>query len=189
VSRPACACGCGETPKNWKAEYVAGHRPLVPLAERLWSRYEVGANGCWNWTGTISTTGYGQIGAGGRSAGLLHTNRAAWLVTHGEIPDGLFVCHSCDNRRCINPAHLFLGTHADNMRDMREKGRGAKGDRLPHTKLTDEQVRDIRDRYVLKYGPPKRGGRRSNAQELAAEFGISQVYVSQLVHGWYRKDA
>lgn len=189
MSRPPCLCGCGQTPKNWKAQYVLGHRPLTPLADRLWSRYEVDGNGCWNWTGARSTTGYGQIGVGVRGQGLLHTHRAAWLVTHGELPDGMFVCHKCDNPLCINPDHLFLGTHADNMRDMWRKRRGAKGDRLPHTKLTDAQVQDIRARYVLKYGPPKRGGRRSNARELAAEFGISETYVSQLVHGWFRKDA
>ena len=88
----------------------------------------------------------------------------------------------------MNPAHLFLGTNADNVADMIRKGRGARGVMLPHTKLTDEQVADIRARYDRAAGPPKRGGRSSNASELAEEFGISRVYVMQLVHGWYRTE-
>jgi len=99
----------------------------------------------------------------------------------------MFVCHRCDNPPCCNPRHLFLGTCADNVADMVAKARGARGADLPHTKLTDEQVRDIRARYVASWSPPQRGGRRSNARELAAEFGITPAYVQQIVYGLYRK--
>lgn len=72
---------------------------------------------------------------------------------------------------------------------MVSKGRQAREFDLPHTKLSDEQVREIRARYDRAFGPPKRGGRRSNARELAEEFGITPEYVMQLVHGRYRKGA
>ena len=159
------------------------------LAERLWRRVEKRDAGCWEWAGYINPYGYGELGRGGRGEGNIKAHRAAWELTYGPIPDGLFVCHKCDNRKCCNPAHLFLGTNADNVADAVQKGRIAKGFRLPHTKLSDEQVREIRSRYVRAYGPPKRGGRRSNVDELAAEYGISRMYVWQLVQGRYRKDA
>lgn len=169
-----------------KAKGTATRRP-APLRERLERRTVVTDAGCWEWQGARSTSGYGQIL--GNQGKLLHTNRAAWIVYRGDIPEGMFVCHHCDNRICHNPDHLFLGTHADNMADMRSKGREARGDALPHTRLTDEQVREIRSRFVRAYGPPKRGGRRSNVSELAAEYGISEMYVWQLLSHRYRKDA
>lgn len=159
------------------------------LGERLWARCTRQDNGCLEWQGFRSPPyGYGQIGRGGRAAGLAMTHRAAWEVTYGPIPDGLWVLHRCDNPPCCDPEHLFLGNAADNVHDMIQKGRQAKGFALPQTRLSAAQVLAIRDRYDSRYGPPKRGGRRSNARELAAEFGISEVYVMQLVHGHYRKD-
>jgi hypothetical protein len=159
------------------------------LAERLWSRVERHPDGCWEWQGFRDPRGYGQIGRGTRADGLVATHRAAWETTYGPIPDGLLVCHRCDNPACCNPAHLFLGTNADNTADKVAKGRQARGLALAHTRLRDEDVAAIRRRYNPHFGPPKRGGRRSNAIELAAEYGISPGYVQQLVYGLFRKDA
>lgn len=185
-----CGCGCGQHPRGWTAAYVAGHRPTRPLAERLWARVEKTANGCWEWQGfRHPTRGYGQIGRGARGEGLVETHRAAWELTNGPIPQGLFVCHRCDNPACCNPAHLFLGASADNSADMVAKGRQARGAALPQTRLSDEDVADIRRRYDPRFGPPKRGGRRSNADELAAEYGISRGYVQQLAYSLFRKEA
>lgn len=82
-----------------------------------------GQDSCWNWLGSKNTDGYGRIRFGERSIGV---HRAAYIATIGEIPEGLYACHKCDNRACANPAHIFLGTQADNMRDCKLKGRTAQ---------------------------------------------------------------
>jgi hypothetical protein len=97
----------------------------VPIVDRFWARVQK-SDGCWEWTGAVNSRngGYGVIGISG-SRKLTVTHRLSWEIHHGPIPDGLWVLHRCDNRKCCNPEHLFLGTHADNMRDMTAKGRQA----------------------------------------------------------------
>jgi hypothetical protein len=102
-------------------------RPLLPdrkgtLSEVLWARVDKSnASGCWVWTGARKSGGYGHFHH--RDHGLIKAHRASWIVTNGEIPAGLIVCHKCDNPPCVNPSHLFLGTKKDNTRDMMAKGR------------------------------------------------------------------
>lgn len=95
------------------------------LEERFQTKFCPEPNtGCWLWTAsTLKPYGYGRIGLGGREAGTELAHRVAWLLAYGELPM-LHVCHKCDTPPCVNPDHLFLGTDADNLEDMRRKGRG-----------------------------------------------------------------
>lgn len=95
-----------------------------PADERFDEKVEIAKAGeCWTWTASVDGKGYGQFcHAGGKST--MRAHRFAYERAFGPVPDGLLVCHTCDNRRCVNPAHLFVGSHSDNMKDMRRKGRG-----------------------------------------------------------------
>ena len=94
-------------------------------------------SGCWEWQGCVQGNAYGRIRHKGRTD---YAHRAAYVAANGPIPDDKELCHRCDYRRCCNPAHLFTGTRADNMADAVRKGRQAKGNALPHAKLTPELI-------------------------------------------------
>lgn len=133
---------------------------------------------CWLWTGAPFANGYGGFRLGGRAGRTAYAHRLAWELTNGPIPDGVEVCHSCDVRACVNPAHLFLGTHAENMRDMADKGRSntpnANGEAHPRARLNATDVAAIRARYAA-------GGVLQ--RELATEYGVAQVHISRVVRG------
>lgn len=153
--------------------------PYSPEAEsRFWSKVQRGP-GCWEWQGGRNWGGYGRFSVGGRET-VAH--RFAWMTTNGPVPSGMFVCHHCDNRRCVNPHHLFLGTAQDNMDDRDRKGRQASGSRngaytQPEArvrgeshgrhKLTAQQVLDIRSRLNLGVSPTL----------LAREFGVATTSI------------
>lgn len=113
--------------------------------------YQDFANGCWQWTST-SNRGRGVFTA---QKGRMLASRASWVIHRGPIPEGMHVLHACDNPRCVNPEHLFLGTHDDNMADKKEKGRAHRlpGERHPLAKITDDVAREIYD-AVVRRGEP-----------------------------------
>lgn len=91
------------------------------LHDRTWAKVRQGdPDECWPWQAALSSTGYGVAGWNGSSTSA---HRAIWMLTYGEIPPGLMVCHACDNPPCCNPSHLFLGTQRENMQDAQRKGR------------------------------------------------------------------
>ena len=95
------------------------------LAERFWSKVRK-ADGCWEWTGAATERGYGVLGRGERGLGNEKAHRVSWMLHHGQIPDGLWVLHRCDNPKCVRPDHLFLGTSDDNIADMHAKSQNAR---------------------------------------------------------------
>ena len=105
-----------------------------PVPDRLWKRVDKSGE-CWVWLGMRDASGYGRIQVG---PDPLLCHRVAWMLTNGPIPRGKHVLHRCDNRRCVRPDHLFVGTNADNVKDRVRKGRsgGATGERNAKAKLT-----------------------------------------------------
>lgn len=123
---------------------LKGRQPR-PLAERFWEKVDIrGEDECWPWMASTKQGGYGKIVSDDGRFLLAH--RVAYELTIGPIPVGLVLCHRCDNPGCVNPSHMFLGTQADNLQDMRTKGRGnpPRGVRHPKARLTDQLVAQIR---------------------------------------------
>lgn len=144
----------------------------MTLADRFWPRVDRSGE-CWEWNGARDKHGYGSIGAGGRDAGNLLAHRASWILSIGPIPDGLFVCHRCDNPPCVRPTHLFLGTQADNLADMHRKGRRqyAVGRDSPLVRLLASEQLDI----VLD--------RSRSERAVALLLGVSHTFVGDIRRG------
>ena len=137
---------------------------------RFWSNVNRACGECWEWQASKSDTGYGCF----YDRRAYHAHRYSWTLTNGPIPPGLLVLHRCDNRGCVNPAHLFLGSHRDNSADMVGKGRNhthdTAGEHHGAAKLTDEAVREIRTSPLT-------------GRALAAKFGVSESAVSLVRRG------
>lgn len=133
-------------------------RPRPTLAHRLWSRVQrADPSVCWPFDPYgCDEDGYGRIRVGRR---VVRAHQIAYELTHGAIPAGRMVRHSCDNPPCCNPRHLQLGTHADNARDMVERGRSLVGERNPQHRLTTQQVLHIRRLRAFQMAPRAIGAR------------------------------
>ena len=112
------------------------------LVERFNSKYRKDESGCWIWTASTAGKGYGQIKLPGQRK-QIYAHRLSYLIHKGEEPGNKHVCHTCDNPRCVNPDHLFIGTSQDNHDDMKAKGRHTYGEKSATVKLTEEQVKQI----------------------------------------------
>ncbi len=104
----------------------------------FWNRINNFGDACWLWGGSVLQSGYGRFGQNE------YVHRYSWKLHNGQIPDGIFVCHHCDTKLCVNPDHLFLGTALDNTRDMHSKWRHEHGERHHGAKLKDNDIRIIR---------------------------------------------
>jgi hypothetical protein len=134
---------------------------MRPLPKRFWKKVEKGPD-CWEWTGCKYPEGYGQISIGNKVYRGAH--RVSYELNVGPIPEGLEVCHSCDNPSCVNPDHLFVATHKENMHDMFRKGRNGQ------IALTREQEVEVKD--LLGQGWEK--------QWVADAYGISMSTIGYL---------
>jgi len=151
------------------------HRTIPPLTPQhttqFWAKIPVREVGeCWEWHGFFNHKGYGAFWIPGRGPGQFMAHRVVWTLTRGSIPTGLCVCHNCDNPACCNPAHLFLGTPAQNAHDRDRKGR-RRGEHSRH-KLTTEQVLYIRKASAI-------GGIHNRV--LARKYGVSVPTIHQVV--------
>lgn len=125
---------------------------------------------CWLWTGTVNGNGYGQLSIAKRTV-LAHVK--AYTDAHGPVPTGMQVCHTCDERLCCNPAHLWAGSPAQNQYDKGAKGRAAKGTANAAAKLNDDAVRHIRERLA----------RGDLHREIAATYGVSRPIIDRIANG------
>lgn len=143
---------------------------------RFWAKVQMTLS-CWEWSGSRDALGYGMFKHKGKTR---RAHRISWESRYGKVPDGLLVLHHCDNPSCVNPAHLFLGTNADNNRDMVSKGRARYPGR-PGVgfKLSEVEVEQIRSRV--------RDGESQSA--VAKHFGVNQSLVSRICSGQYWKRA
>lgn len=196
-SAPAlCECGCGKPApiitktvtslgykKGEPGRFIRGHRLVPPIETRFWSKVQK-TEGCWLWTAARFHNGYGAFRYEG---GQWRAHRVAYTWLVGPIPDGMEVCHMCDNPACVRPDHLFLGTRKENAEDMVAKERAAVGDKNAsrlhpdrlrrgeahgRAKVTEQQVREIRK--LAAQGVPHRA--------IAAQFGLTSTPVLDIIH-------
>lgn len=145
------------------------------LAEKFWSKVDKrGPDECWPWNGARYRNGYGFLSVVRGRPTSVGAHRLSWELHRGAIPDGLCVLHRCDHRPCVNPAHLFLGTVADNSADMHAKGRALLGEQHPNARLTREQADRIRGLAAH---------RGLSHYAIAASFGVSRETVRDIARG------
>ncbi|MFJ0492812.1 HNH endonuclease signature motif containing protein [Citrobacter werkmanii] len=144
--------------------------PLLSKRKSLEERLLAGCiktEGCWIWRRSVASSGYGQIRLNYKN---LRANRASFMVFKGEIPDGMVIRHTCDNKLCINPDHLILGSCKQNSEDMVSRDRQAKGIKNGRCKLSEDTVREIKKSTL-------------SCSKTAEKFGISKSHAHKIMKG------
>ncbi|SRR6266487_1012585 len=164
------------------------YRQTMPVEQRFWTRVDRShSSGCWLWQGKPDKKGYGRFCYNRR---IVFAHRFSYELAYGSIPEGLYVCHTCDVPACVNPSHFFLGTLADNNADMRAKGRSVNppakanktsfqkgvtcGEKHPRAKLTWDDIAEARQ--LRQQGWLWR--------ELASRYGVTMPSIRKAVHGY-----
>lgn len=176
LERPCLECGTVFRPDPDKARNAkfCGHPCRIARMKRFkpeefWKRVQK-SDGCWEWMGYVKSDGYGVFGANGSDHGRPIAHRVSWTINFGDVPQGMQVCHHCDNRRCVRPDHLFLGTAKDNMHDASSKGRMARGEKARAARMTSEQVLTIRRKHSLE---------RMSYADLSREYEVGETTISR----------
>jgi DNA-binding XRE family transcriptional regulator len=179
-----CRCDCGQHRVVWQMSLNRGSTKSCgclksEVVRSRWQEYREPAfwgrvakgSGCWEWSGSLDSGGYGVLGYEGQH---WKAHRLAWRLTFGEIPKGIKVCHHCDNPKCCRPDHLFLGTQLHNVKDCVRKGRrfNFSGENNGRAKLTFEDAEKIRQLYAE---------RLLSQEAIGRAFGVSQHAISMIV--------
>lgn len=162
-----CGCSFAPTTRLKRTNFCSAKCRRTITAEQKFK------NVCWEWPDKVNDGGYGFVVSQGR---YRMAHRLAWECSVGPIPDGMKVCHKCDNRRCINPNHLFLGTDADNVADMDAKGRRTvlRGSENGYARLDEEKVKGIKKLLVET---------SLKGTEIAKAYNVHQSTIWQIKHG------
>ena len=167
------------TKKGYRSPFKGIFSDPIP---RFWNLVIKGTtpDGCWDWKGWKNPEGYGYLAVEGKD---VRAHRFSYILHKGEIPTGLFVCHSCDNPSCTNPLHLWLGDNSQNMRDMRRKGRQndtgkAQGSLNGRSKLIKKDIQYIRNSFAEK---------KHTKTELSKMFKTSYSNVAGIISHIYWK--
>jgi hypothetical protein len=145
--------------------------------DRFWSHVDRrDSSECWNWTAyTGKRHLYGQMRLTGRGGKMVRAPKFSWILHNGLIPNGLYILHTCDNPKCVNPNHLFLGDQKANMDDMKKKGRDnkAKGEKTGKAKLTSNKIIEIRGLFESGI----------SRKDIAYMFNVSYSLIKQIIQG------